>query len=38
MYLNEKKSKKYSEKIARKTAEGSVLQLKLIVNDRFFYY
>lgn len=38
MYLNEKKSKKYSEKMGRKNAEGSLLQLKMIVNDRFFYY
>lgn len=37
MYLIEKKSQKYSEKIARKNTESSLLQLKMVVNDRFFY-
>lgn len=37
MYLRDKSSKNYAQKMGKKNAESSLLQLKIVVNDRFFY-
>ena len=37
LYLKYKRSEKYSEKMGRKEAESSLLQLKMSINNRYFY-
>lgn len=37
LYLRYKRSKKYSEKMGKKHAESSLLQLKMSINNRYFY-